>query len=64
MPGEKKEILRYFLWAPRTWPGSPYWAWFIELSHSSLKMPIEKWVCEKIDTKQEVYLAQFCDSPR
>lgn len=40
-----------------------YWAWFREFSLNSLKISIEKWECEKIDTKEEVYLAQSCDSP-
>ena len=40
-----------------------YWAWSREFSLNSLKIPIEKCMCEKIDTKQEVYLAQSCDSP-
>ena len=38
-------------------------AWFRELSLNSLKMLIEKLVCERIDTKQEVYLAQSGNSP-
>lgn len=57
MPGKIEGELKMFSLSSRDL------AWFREFSLNSLKMLVEKWVCERIDTKQEVYLAQSGNSP-